>query len=61
MIVFENSGLSDITNKTKNTKAITKQMMLTVPMTMSLLLKERIAIKSGTKRKSIKPITDPTP
>ena len=28
MIVFENSGLSDMTNKTKNANAITKQTML---------------------------------
>ena len=50
MIVFENSGLSDMTNKTKNTNAIAKQTMLIIPTPISLLLKERIAIKSGTKR-----------
>ena len=57
--VFANSCLSDITNNTKKTNEIIKQIMLITPIIISPLLNESIAKSNGTKRKTIKPSTEP--
>ena len=61
MIVFLNSDLSDITNRTKNKREMTKQIMLIIPKPDSLFLNERIASSRGTNRNSMKPIAEPAP
>ena len=51
MKVFEKISFCDITNKTKKNNPVVKQIMLTIPMMISLFLKERIRpIKAQTKK-----------
>ena len=57
--VFANSCLSDITNNTKKTNEIIKQIMLITPIIISPLLNASIAKSNGTKRQTIKPSTEP--
>ena len=59
--VFANSCLSDITNNTKKTNEIIKQIMLITPIIVSPSIKESIAKSNGTKRKTIKPSAEPAP
>ena len=59
--VFANSCLSDITNNTKKTNEIIKQIMLITPIIISPSIKESIAKSNGTKRKTIKPSAEPAP
>lgn len=58
---FLKSCLSDITKRVKNAIDKINEIMLTIPIVLSELLKDRIAIRSGTKRKSMNPITEPAP
>ena len=51
MNVPENSSLSDIMNRVKQTIARIKQMMLIIPTELSLFLNESIAASKGRKRK----------
>ena len=61
MIVFLNSGLSDITNKVKKTNDMIKHIIQKTPIPFSPFLIEMIANNNGTNRKSMNPITDPAP
>ena len=61
MTVPVSSSLSDITNNVKNSSASTKHAILIPPVTPSLTLNDRIAVSNGTKRKSMNPVTEPTP
>ena len=57
--VFANSFLSDITNNAKKTNEIIKQIIHITPIIISPPLNESIAKSNGTKRKTIKPSTEP--
>ena len=61
IIVLANSGLSDITNNTKKKKDIIKDIIAIIPDILSLFLKDKIEKSSGTNKKTINPITEPTP
>ena len=58
---LENSGLSDITNKTKKISEATKQNRLDKPRALSSLLNEINEERRGTKRKSINPKAEAAP
>ena len=56
-----NSGLSAMINNMKNSRASIKEIVDSVPVMLSLVLNESIAMNRGTNKNSIKPMAEPAP